>query len=187
VVLGFNISISISISDSFYIAFSREDWEQLVKPARAEEYVNTRHHWLPHHPDADPAAAVFDARTPGLFHVEFTGDCVIALNPKTYYAEGFDPKDTTKRIVKRSTKGCPKKLNDFRKEQFLEVLRTHRSISGEVRSLRYNNQKEMKYGRMDMRRIGLSYLMIKRQVQSDGIHTLPLTLEGRMRSNSDSD
>jgi hypothetical protein len=118
-----------------------------------------------------------DNRKPGLFHIEFEGNFICALNPKTYYAEGPDPADPTdpeRRVEKLSTKGCPKKINRFRKLDFYGVLRSGRSVDGQVRNFRHDSSGA--YGRMNMQRTALSYLMIKRKVLPDGIHTEPLTI-----------
>jgi len=157
-------------TDSMYVAFAAEDWESLVKPELRDEYQRTRHDWLPMPPDAvqDPND-LRDDRTPGLFHIEFQGDFICALNPKTYYAENSNADN-----IKISTKGCPKRINNFRRRQFLEVLRTGKSVSGHVRNFRHNISGA--YGRMNMQRTALSYLMIKRKVLDDGIRTEPLTI-----------
>jgi hypothetical protein len=162
-------------TDSLYLAFSKADWESLVPKEQREEYEADRNNWLPRRASEDPEGAKFDARTPGLFHVEFQGNCIIALNPKTYYAEGVDPLDPENRIItKTSTKGCPKRQNKLTRQQFMSVLKTKQSVSAEVRSIRFNANKQ--FGRMDMHRTGLSYLMVKRKVQPDGIHTDPLNI-----------
>jgi hypothetical protein len=164
-------------TDSMYVAFSAKDWESLVWPDRREHYLANRHNWLPRRPEdahLDSPDDPRDNRTPGLFHIEFEGDFICALNPKTYYAEGPDKDDPAKKIIKLSTKGCPKKINNFRKEQFLEVLESGKSVAGQVRNFRHNASGA--FGRMNMHRTALSYLMIKRKVLEDGIHTVPLDI-----------
>jgi hypothetical protein len=155
-------------TDSMYVAFSNKDWESLVKPHRKAHYLENRHKWLP---SKDLAQSKFDSRTPGLFHVEFEGTCVIALSPKTYYAEGPDPKNPDGIIIKMSTKGLPKRQNNITKQDFLQVLKTGISKSGIVKNFRVHRGR---FGRMNLRRNALGNLYIKRQVRPDGIHTRPL-------------
>src|SRR5689334_5791772 len=106
-------------TDSMYVAFSSADWEQLVRPEFVDEFKAERHNWLPRPADysgpPDPPNDLRDNRTPGLFHIEFTGDFICALNPKTYLAEG--PQGS-----KLSTKGVQKRQNSFSREQFKSVL-----------------------------------------------------------------
>ena len=162
-------------TDSIYMAFSSEDWESLVKPELAEQYAAERHLWLPYDPalnfPAPPPDQICDNRTPGLFHIEFKGDLICALNPKTYYAEG---QHGEQKVVKTSTKGLPKRQNSFIKEQFVDVLSSGQSVAGQVRNFRFD--KDGKFCRMNLQRTGLSYLMIKRKVQDDGISTVPLMI-----------
>jgi hypothetical protein len=73
-----------------------------------------------------------------------------------------------------STKGCPKKTNAFTKQQFLDVLSSGKSVTGHVRN--FKRDVSGAFGRFNMQRTGLSYLMIKRKVLADGITTEPLDI-----------
>ena len=162
-------------TDSMYVAFSSKQWEQLVRPGLVDEYRLTRHDWLPREADGchdngrddDPR----DNRTPGLFHIEFQGDFICALNPKTYLAQGGCGDAA---VCKMSTKGCPKKINDFVRQDFLDVLRSGKSLTGQVRN--FKRDLSGAFGRFNMTRTALSYLMIKRKVLPDGINTVPLDI-----------
>src|SRR5256885_9279650 len=120
-------------TDCCYVVFSEKAWVAFGNPPPKEKYGATRHKWLP---SKDPEHKKYDLRTPGLFHVEFEGTTIIALSPKTYYAEGPDPNDPEGLIIKMSTKGLPKRQNKFKKQDFLNVLSSGISMSGVVKNFR---------------------------------------------------
>jgi hypothetical protein len=66
-------------TDSAYIAFSGEHFEDLIKPELKEDYLLNKNKWFPR--DDTKEHAKFDKRTPGLFKEEYRGKSIIALCP----------------------------------------------------------------------------------------------------------
>ena len=104
-------------TDSAYIAFSAENFEDLIKPELKEDYLLNKNKWFPR--DDTKENAKFDKRTPGLFKEEYRGKSIIALCPKMYFVEGADHED---KKYKFSSKGIQKDKNDITKERFEKVL-----------------------------------------------------------------
>ena len=156
-------------TDSAYIAFSAQNFEDLIKPELKEHYLQNKHKWFPR--DDTKEHAKFDKRTPGLFKVEYTGKTLIGLCPKMYFVEGSD---TEEKKYKFSSKGIQKDKNDITKERFQNVLndpkykdvctnRGFRVIDNHM--ITYTQEKK-----------GMSYYYDKRIVLSDGVSTLPLPI-----------
>ena len=99
--------------DSAYIAFSAENFEDLIKPELKEHYLKNKHKWFPD--TSTPEMAKYTKRTPGLFKIEYTSKSFIGLCSKMYYCEGTDQKD---KKYKLSSKGIQKDKNDISKERF---------------------------------------------------------------------
>ena len=78
-------------TDSAYIAFSAQNFEDLIKPELKEHYLQNKYKWFPR--DDTKENAKFDKRTPGLFKVEYTGKSLIGLCPKMYFVEGSDKEE----------------------------------------------------------------------------------------------
>ncbi len=104
-------------TDSAYIAFSAENFEDLIKPELKEDYLKNKHKWFPR--DDTIENAKFDERAPCLLKVEYTGKSLISLCPKLYYCEGTDNEE---KKYKFSSKGIQKRNNDITKEIFKKVL-----------------------------------------------------------------
>ena len=90
---------------------------------------------------------------------------MIALNSKTYYAWG--QKD------KVSTKGLSKTINNMGGEDFERVLATKNKGGGVNRGFVVKNNSLILY---EQQRDALNYFYPKRQVQEDGISTMPLLI-----------
>nr|KAG5705794.1 hypothetical protein BaRGS_027453 [Batillaria attramentaria] len=104
--------------------------------------------------------------TPGLFKVEYQGEGIVALCPKTHFCFG-GPKGP-----KFSCKGLNKNLNDLTHDTYLQVLQTQTSGGGINQGIRTDGQAMLTYHTKSAK--SLSYFYIKRQVQADGISTKPL-------------
>ena len=174
-------------TDSAYIALAGESIDELVAPEHREHYFRNRSQWLPteccdNHKDdyvhtrlagrtwtaTEPcclARKAFDKRTPGLFKIEWCGDCFIGLCSKTYYCFGSTDKCTTK--------GLNKRQNTMDKHALLSVLTNRRSGSGVNRGFRVHNSSMITY---IQERAALTYFYPKRKVLEDGITTAPLDL-----------
>ncbi|OAJ40914.1 hypothetical protein BDEG_24597 [Batrachochytrium dendrobatidis JEL423] len=66
-------------TDSAYIAISDESLE-VIKPSLKDEFKKNRHLWLER--DDTIENKVYDSRTPGLFKLEYEGNCIISLASK---------------------------------------------------------------------------------------------------------
>ena len=173
-------------TDSLYMALSTESLEEAVSPQLKQEFYESYHEWFPakacdsHRQDFISSAvqgkswiphsccttrAIFDKRTPGLFKTEFTGDGMIALCSKTYFAFGEKNKE--------SSKGLNKYLNKLKKTDYLDVLETQKCGGGVNKGFRSLNGSVFTY---EQKRDSLSYLYIKRKVRADGIATDPLLI-----------
>ena len=118
---------------------------------------------------------IYDQRSPGLFKIEYEGDAMIALAPKTYicssYETSIDDEKTGRK--KTSTKGLNKKLNDFTTTDFIASLNEKKARSGINKGFKIKNHRIFTY---EQERAGLPYLYIKRKVNSDRITTRPLLI-----------
>ena len=104
-------------TDSAYIAFSGENFEDLIKPELKEDYLINKYKWFPR--DDTKEHAKFDKRTPGLFKEKYREKSIISLCPKMYFVEGAAHED---KKYKFSSKGIQKDKNDITKERFEKVL-----------------------------------------------------------------
>jgi hypothetical protein len=95
-------------TDSAYIAISRNSLESVVKPRLLDEFKQKKRLWLGR--VDTPENKLYDSRTPGLFKLEYEGDCIIALASKMYYCTKF------------SSKGINKKQNQITKQKYLDAL-----------------------------------------------------------------
>ncbi|XP_019633364.1 PREDICTED: uncharacterized protein LOC109476787 [Branchiostoma belcheri] len=154
-------------TDSAYIAISADSLEDVIKPHMWERYENEKHLWFPR--TDDPEHAAYDKRTPGLFKEEWSGDAIVGLCSKTYYCFGGD--DKTK--DKFSCKGVSKRDNDITLQKYLQVLETQKSGQGVNRGFRVRDNQMLTYTQT---RDAFSYFYPKRQVQDDGVTTLPLDI-----------
>ena len=149
--------------DSAYIAISGESIEKLVKPELIANFQKDKNNWFPRTDTTEHKA--YDKRTPGLFNVEWEGDGIVSLCPKTYYCWGS--KD------KFSCKGVNKRTNEINKDKYISVLLTKQSGSGTNKGFRVMNHSMYTYTQV---RDAFSYFYPKRKVLEDGVSTLPLDI-----------
>ncbi|EGF78145.1 hypothetical protein BATDEDRAFT_26887 [Batrachochytrium dendrobatidis JAM81] len=97
-------------TDSAYIAISDESLE-VIKPSLKDEFKKDRHLWLER--DDTIENKVYDSRTPGLFKLEYEGNCIISLASKMYY---YDEN-------KFSSKGINKEQNEITKQKYVDALK----------------------------------------------------------------
>ncbi|EGF76384.1 hypothetical protein BATDEDRAFT_28599 [Batrachochytrium dendrobatidis JAM81] len=97
-------------TDSAYIAISDESLE-VIKPSLKDEFKKNRHLWLER--DDTIENKVYDSRTPGLFKLEYEGNCIISLVSKMYYCDEN----------KFSSKGINKKQNEITKQKYVDALK----------------------------------------------------------------
>lgn len=109
-------------------------------------------------------AAKYSSRTPGLFHVEFRGDYIVALSSKCYYC-GPNPKI--------SSKGISKRHNKLTEDDYYNILANKTTATGLNKGFRLKGSDMYTY---TQNRRGLSYLYTKRVVANNGVSTLPTQL-----------
>lgn len=169
-------------TDSFYLALSRLSLDEVVNPRLRRDFLSVYKNWFPSpscenhyfqfvnsHETWAPcrlcsARTVYDKRTPGLFKVEYTGDCFVGLCSKTYFCEGLNK-------TKLSCKGLSKRHNDLTLSSYKEVLDTKQSGGGVNVGFRTDGRSVFTYFQ---NRKSLSYFYIKRRLSQDGVSTLPI-------------
>ena len=109
-----------------------------------------------------------DARTPGIFKVECTGDGIVALSSKTYCVK-------TSNLPKVSCKGINKSTLDNSSvyTMYKNVLLTKISESCVNRGIRLLNNNMVTY---EQKRCGFRYSYWKRKLLADGVSTEPLSI-----------
>ena len=85
-------------TDSFYMALSAEDFDEIIKPEMKELYKEEKKNWL--------VTDEYSKRVPGLFKAEFQGKRMIALTSKCYFVDSggegvkkFSCKGVSRRIL----------------------------------------------------------------------------------------
>jgi hypothetical protein len=165
-------------TDSNYFAFSADNIDKIIKPHMRDEYEKDKYNFLPSesqelHPtfQVDETRFTYEAyekRTPGLFKVEAKKHKMISLCSKMYCAA--DSVDIGK--DKFSCKGVQKANNNISYDTFKSVLHGNqhtvinqgfRYVAGGMNT--YEQSKK-----------GLSSVYHKRQVQADGVTTIPLNI-----------
>ena len=72
-------------TDSFYMALSANDFDDIIKPKMKELYKEEKKNWL--------VTDEYSKRVPGLFKAEFQGKRMIALTSKCYFADSGGDRD----------------------------------------------------------------------------------------------
>lgn len=172
-------------TDSMYLSIAAEDIFPSVKPELRSQFREEYPQWFALTYCDNHRADFFDSvfsgknwqtntctecqkaemywkREVGLFHVEFKGTAFAGLSPKSYYCVG--EKD------KCSAKGVSKRLNNIGFEDFKTVLLSKSSHTITNKGFRVKSNAMHTYAQ---KKVGLSYLYIKRKVADNGIDTLP--------------
>ena len=135
-------------TDLLYFSLCSNSLDELVKPELSEEFFENYDYLFPslaceHHKkqfvkarvqnlewvqtDCCKARELFDRWTLGLLKLEFFGDRMLALALKTYFIEK-EPiqgvKNDANQMTKKACKGLTTKLNQFRFDTYLDVLKT---------------------------------------------------------------
>ena len=87
-------------TDSFYVALSANDFDDIIKPEMKELYKEEKKNWL--------VTDEYSKRVPGLFKAEFQGKRMIALTSKCYYADSGG-----EGVKKFSCKGVSRRQNEM--------------------------------------------------------------------------
>ena len=141
-------------TDSFYMALSSDDFDEIIKPEMKELYKEEKKKWL--------VTDEHSKRVPGLFKPEFKGKRMIALTSKCYFAD-----NGKESIPKFSCKGVSRRQNEMNWERYKKAL--FGSLD-KVTNIGFR-KKENQIVTYEQSKLGLSAYYDKRIVHEDGIHT----------------
>ena len=142
-------------TDSFYMALSAEDFDDIIKPEMKELYKEEKKNWL--------VTDEYSKRVPGLFKAEFQGKRMIALTSKCYFAD--NGKDEG--VKKFSCKGVSRRQNKMNWERYKNALFGSLDKARNI-GFRKRDNHIVTY---EQSKLGLSAYYDKRIVHEDGIHT----------------
>ena len=149
-------------TDSFYMALSVEDFDDIIKPEMKELYKEEKKKWL--------VTDEYSKRVPGLFKPEFKGKRMIALTSKCYFADNGASQAGAKlreTIPKFSCKGVSRRQNKMSWERYKNALF---GALDKVTNIGFR-KKENHIVTYEQTKLGLSAYYDKRVVHEDGIHT----------------
>ena len=142
-------------TDSFYMALSAEDFDDIIKPEMKELYKEEKKNWL--------VTDEYSKRVPGLFKPEFKGKRMIALTSKCYYADSGRDEG----VKKFSCKGVSRRHNEMNWERYRKALFGSLDKVTNI-GFRKRDNHCVTY---EQSKLGLSAYYDKRIVHEDGIHT----------------
>ena len=143
-------------TDSFYMALSAEDFDDIIKPEMKELYKEEKKKWL--------VTDEYSKRFPGLFKPEFKGKRMIALTSKCYFADNGASQEG---IPKFSCKGVSRRHNEMNWERYKKALFGSLDKVTNI-GFRKRDNHIVTY---EQSKLGLSAYYDKRVVYEDGIHT----------------
>ena len=143
-------------TDSFYMALSANDFDDIIKPDLKELYKDEKKKWL--------VTDEYSKRVPGLFKPEFKGKRMIALTSKCYFADNGASQEG---IPKFSCKGVSRRQNKMSWERYKNALF---GALDKVTNIGFR-KKENHIVTYEQTKLGLSAYYDKRVVHEDGIHT----------------
>ena len=142
-------------TDSFYMALSANDFDEIIKPEMKELYKEEKKNWL--------VTDEYSKRVPGLFKAEFQGKRMIALTSKCYFADNGKEEG----VKKFSCKGVSRRQNKMNWERYKNALFGSLDKARNI-SFRKRDNHIVTY---EQSKLGLSAYYDKRIVHEDGIHT----------------
>ena len=142
-------------TDSFYMALSAEDFDDIIKPEMKELYKEEKKNWL--------VTDEYSKRVPGLFKPEFRGKRMIALTSKCYYADSGRDEG----VKKFSCKGVSRRHNEMNWERYRKALLGSLDKARNI-GFRKRDNHIVTY---EQSKLGLSAYYDKKNVHEDGIHT----------------
>ena len=142
-------------TDSFYMALSANDFDEIIKPEMKELYKEEKKNWL--------VTDEYSKRVPGLFKAEFQGKRMIALTSKCYFADSGGDEG----IKKFSCKGVSRRQNKMNWERYKNALFGSLDKARNI-GFRKRDNHIVTY---EQSKLGLSAYYDKRIVHEDGIHT----------------
>ena len=142
-------------TDSFYMALSANDFDEIIKPEMKKLYKEEKKNWL--------VTDEYSKRVPGLFKAKFQGKRMIALTSKCYFAD--NGKDEG--VKKFSCKGVSRRQNKMNWERYKNALFGSLDKARNI-GFRKRDNHIVTY---EQSKLGLSAYYDKRIVHEDGIHT----------------
>ena len=142
-------------TDSFYMALSANDFDDIIKPEMKELYKDEKKNWL--------VTDEYSKRVPGLFKPEFRGKRMIALTSKCYFADNGRDEG----VKKFSCKGVSRRHNEMNWERYRKALFGSLDKVTNI-GFRKRDNHIVTY---EQSKLGLSAYYDKRIVHEDGIHT----------------
>ena len=142
-------------TDSFYMALSANDFDDIIKPEMKELYKEEKKNWL--------VTDEYSKRVPGLFKAEFQGKRMIALTSKCYFADSGRDEG----IKKFSCKGVSRRQNKMNWDRYKNALFGSLDKARNI-GFRKRDNHIVTY---EQSKLGLSAYYDKRIVHEDGIHT----------------
>ena len=142
-------------TDSFYMALSTNDFDDIIKPEMKELYKEEKKNWL--------VTDEYSKRVPGLFKAEFHGKRMIALTSKCYFADSGKDEG----VKKFSCKGVSRRQNKMNWERYRKALFGSHDKARNI-GFRKRDNHIVTY---EQSKLGLSAYYDKRIVHEDGIHT----------------
>ena len=142
-------------TDSFYMALSANDFDEIIKPEMKELYKEEKKNWL--------VTDEYSKRVPGLFKAEFQGKRMIALTSKCYFADSRKDEG----VKKFSCKGVSRRQNKMNWERYKNALFGSLDKARNI-GFRKRDNHIVTY---EQSKLGLSAYYDKRIVHEDGIHT----------------
>ena len=142
-------------TDSFYMALSANDFDEIIKPEMKELYKEEKKNWL--------VTDEYSKRVPGLFKAEFQGKRMIALTSKCYFADSGGGEG----IKKFSCKGVSRRQNKMNWERYKNALFGSLDKARNIGFRKCDNHIVT----YEQSKLGLSAYYDKRIVHEDGIHT----------------
>ena len=142
-------------TDSFYMALSANDFDEIIKPKMKELYKEEKKNWL--------VTDEYSKRVPGLFKAEFQGKRMIALTSKCYFADSGKDEG----VKKFSCKGVSRRQNKMNWERYKNALFGSLDKARNI-GFRKRDNHIVTY---EQTKLGLSAYYDKRIVHEDGIHT----------------
>ena len=154
-------------TDSFYMALSANDFDDIIKPEMKELYKKEKKNWL--------VTDEYSKRVPGLFKAEFQGKRMIALTSKCYYADSGSKAGAKlgvklgrdEGVKKFSCKGVSRRHNEMNWERYRKALFGSLDKARNI-GFRKRDNHIVTY---EQSKLGLSAYYDKRIVHEDRIHT----------------
>ena len=142
-------------TDSFYMALSANDFDEIIKPEMKELYKEEKKNRL--------VTDEYSKRVPGLFKAEFQGKRMIALTSKCCFADSGKDEG----VKKFSCKGVSRRQNKMNWERYKNALFGSLDKARNI-GFRKRDNHIVTY---EQSKLGLSAYYDKRIVHEDGIHT----------------